>query len=110
MSSRARLFAALDTPPWWDNGDAAVNEAIAGAGFSVSHHENVSPEHQEWDLLDRSELVRELAVLGRLHRLRARFEEEIGVVWYERWRAWMAWAPYLLLGKLQTVAWVLKKP
>ena len=106
---RERLFKALDAPKWWAGGRAVVDDAIVDAGFQVVHHEQVSPEHQERALLDGGDIARELAILGRIQRERARFESEMGIIWYERWRAWMAWAPYLLLGKLQTVVWVLRK-
>ncbi len=106
---RERLFKALDVPEWWDRGRAAVDDAIVDAGFQVERQEPISPEHQERALLDGGDIARELAVLGRLQREGARFESEMGVIWYERWRAWMAWAPYLLLGKLQTAVWVLRK-
>ena len=106
---RERLLKALDAPEWWGRGRAAVDDAIHDAGFDVVRQEPVSPEHQERALLDGGDVARELAVLGRLQRERARFESEMGVMWYERWRAWMAWAAYLLLGKLQTVVWVLRK-
>ncbi len=106
----SRLFTALDAPDWWRGGRAPLDEAISAAGFRVTREDPVSPEHQERALLDQGDIGRELAVLGRLERERARFEAEMGSIWYERWRAWMAWAPYLILGKLKTVAWTLEKP
>ncbi len=104
-----RLITALDMPDWWAHGRRPVEDAIARSGLEVRRAEPISPEHQERALLDGGGLARDLAILARLQRERDRCEAAMGRVWYERWRAWLVWAPYLILGKLETVAWDLRR-
>lgn len=37
-------------------------------------------------------------------------EQALGASWYERWLAWSHWQLYLILGKIETAAWILRKP
>jgi SAM-dependent methyltransferase len=108
---KRRLMRALDCPEWWSDGQAPVEDAIRQSGLVRVHEERFSPENQEFAMLNGGgDVATDLAVLGRLRRERPRFESVMGADWYERWHAWMAWPAYLLLGKLETRAWVLRKP
>ena len=107
----AQLIRAVDQPAWWDQVSAPVEKAITSAGFEIDLREVISPEYTEHALRGQDpDLISEMALLGRLRRERARFEAEMGTMWYERWVGWMQWGLYLLLGKIQTIAWVLRKP
>ena len=108
---RAELIEALRMPSWWTEGRRPVDDAVAEAGLEVIRVERRSPEHQEAALLDAEpELLHDLAVLGRFERESPALEALTSAVWLARFRAWAAWPVYLLLGKLETIAWVVRKP
>jgi len=108
---RAELIEALTMPSWWTDGRRPIDDAVDGAGLDVIRAERLSPEHQESALLDAEpELLHDLAVLGRLEREASSLEALTSSVWAARFRAWSAWPAYLLLGKLETIAWVVRKP
>ena len=108
---RAELFEALAMPAWWGEGRRPIEDALAAAGLVVMHAETLSPEIQESAALARDpELCRNLAVLGRSTRERVSMDAALSPIWARRFRAWAAWAVYLLLGKLETVAWVARRP
>ncbi len=106
----AELVEALDMPRWWSNGRAPIDQAVLISGLRVLQEERFSPEFQEAALERADEdLLYDL-------RLRARFEREaetlrtrIGPRWCNRFRAWSDWPLYLLLGKLETHAWVVAR-
>lgn len=54
-------------------------------------------------------LLEDLVVLARLEGEREAFEAIAPGPWAARVRAWNSWAIYLLLGKLETRAWALRK-
>lgn len=108
---RREFFDALDAPAWWDRGRAPIDDAIAGTDLEVVHEERFSPENQESALAEADPaLLKDLVVLARLERERQAFEAMAPGPWAARVRAWNSWAIYLLLGKLETRAWVLRKP
>jgi len=108
---RREFFEALEAPAWWDRGRAPIDEAIAGSDLEVVHEERFSPENQESALTEAEPaLLKDLIVLARLARERPAFEAMAPGPWAARVRAWNSWAIYLLLGKLETRAWVLRKP
>ena len=108
---RRELFEALEAPAWWDRGRAPIDDAIARTDLEVVHEERFSPENQESALADAEPaLLKDLVVLARLEREREAFEAMAPGPWTARVRAWNSWAIYLLLGKLETRAWVLRKP
>jgi hypothetical protein len=98
-------------PAWWNDGRQPIDRAIAAAHLDVVHEERISPENQETALAERNaELLDDLALLARLERSPAALEQVVGAAWTRRIRAWSRWPLYLLLGKLETRAWVLQKP
>ena len=108
---RSELIEALAMPSWWKDGRRPIDDAMARAGLDVIRVERRSPEHQESALLNAEpELLHDLAVLGRIEREASALEALTSSVWAARFRAWSAWPVYLLLGKLETVAWVVRKP
>jgi hypothetical protein len=108
---REELIAALTMPSWWTHGRAPIDDALAAAGLDVMRVERRSPENQELALLDADpELLHDLAVLGRFERESPALEALTSAAWSARFRAWAAWPVYLLLGKLETLAWVVRKP
>lgn len=108
---RRELFEALEAPAWWDRGRTPIDDAIARTDLHVVHEERFSPENQEFALAEADPaLLKDLVVLARLEREREAFEAMAPGPWAARVRAWNSWAIYLLLGKLETRAWVLRKP
>ena len=108
---RAELIAALTMPSWWTEGRRPIDDALTAAGLDVIRVDRRSPEHQESALLQADpELLHDLAVLGRFERESPAFEALTSSLWSARFRAWVAWPVYLLLGKLETIAWVVRKP
>jgi SAM-dependent methyltransferase len=111
LNERAELVDALDMPEWWNDGRRPIDRAIAAARLEVVHEERISPENQEAALAERNpEFLDDLVLLARLERNREDLERLLGVTWTERVRAWSRWPLYLLLGKLETRAWVLRRP
>jgi SAM-dependent methyltransferase len=107
---RARLMKALSAPGWWALGRGPVDEAIAAAEFDVMRFEVKSPAYSESLLAtDPGEVTAQLAELAQLRRGRDAIEAAIGHDWYERFVAWSQWQAYLLLGKLDTALWLLRK-
>jgi len=107
---RARLMKALSAPGWWALGRRPVDEAIAAAEFDVMQFELKSPAYSESLLAtDPAEVTAQLAELAQLRRGRDVIEAAIGHDWYERFVAWSQWQLYLLLGKLDTALWLLRK-
>lgn len=106
---RARLFAALGLHPTGMS-ERVVEEAIATLGFEVLAKERVSPEWIEHGIEKGDRDDWSTLTIARMRRARAELEEKLGSEWYERIYAWACWQPYLLLGKLQTVAWALCAP
>lgn len=108
---RQEFFSALDTPFWWSLGRAPIDAAIDRSPLEVVHEERFSPEIQESALAEADrDLLKDLVVLARLERERQAFEAMAPGPWAARLRALSSWAVYLLLGKLETRAWVLRMP
>ena len=107
----AELMEALQMPSWRKYGRQPIDDAIAASDLELVHTERISPEYQEHALsLADPELLHDLIMLGRLERERPALEAATSPAWAARFRAWSAWPVYLLLGKLQTVVWVVRKP
>lgn len=107
---RSELFAALPAPAWWDTDVESMRDLIAAAGFEIVAESRTSPEHTQDAIESRSRVLDSWAALARLERAPAEFTAAIGPEWYERLRAWNRWSIYLLLGKLASYAWALRKP
>lgn len=104
---RDELVRDLALPAWWLAGSGAVRAALDASSFTVVHEERYSPEFQESQLLERNdELLHDLVVRARLERASGELERKVTRQWARRFRAWADWPLYLLLGKLETRAWV----
>ena len=103
----AAAFAAVGNVP--ENLDrASVEGAFQQAGFHIERVEEISTEFREYDE-ERTHPVSES--LLRLARLRRRRDEVVGRFGrdkYELWEASLQWLAYLLLGKVEPVAYVLR--
>ena len=107
---RAWFFRALDAPPWWTNGKSAFDEAVSESGFDVEFETAVAPESTEWLALhEPQDLLEAVVRVAKMRRQREQYEAELGP-WYPQMLAWSVWPLYLLLGKLQTYALVLRRP
>jgi cyclopropane fatty-acyl-phospholipid synthase-like methyltransferase len=87
---------------------ARVERAFEQAGFRIERLEEIGTEFREYDE-ERTQPVSES--LLRLARLRRRREEVIrrfGREKYDVWEASLHWLAYLMLGKLEPVAYVLR--
>ncbi|HEX9992024.1 MAG TPA: class I SAM-dependent methyltransferase [Acidimicrobiales bacterium] len=108
-AERARLFSALALSPAGAD-RACVEAAIGASGLAVESFEEVSPEWAEHDLEHGGgRTVASLLTLARLRRGRDRFAALAGERAYEQAVAFSQWAAYLVLGKLQTGLWVLRR-
>jgi hypothetical protein len=73
--------------------------------------ETKSPEYSEALMaVDPSEISEQLCRVAQMRRARSALEQALGPSWYERWLAWSHWQVYLILGKIETAAWMLRKP
>jgi SAM-dependent methyltransferase len=87
-----------------------VEAAFDHAGFRVERLEEIRTEFCEYDE-ERSQPVSEaLLRLARLRRRRAEVIQRFGEAKYDLFEASLQWLPYLLLGKLEPVAYVLRLP
>jgi len=87
-----------------------VEDAFDQAGFRVERLDEIGTEFREYDE-ERTRPVSES--LLRLARLRGRRDEVIqrfGREKYELWEASLQWLAYILMGKLEPVAYVLRVP
>jgi SAM-dependent methyltransferase len=108
-NERCRLFSALSLSPAGAD-RATVERAIAAADLTVEAFEEISPEWAEHDLEQGgSNMTSSMLAIARLRRDRQRFVDAFGDAWYERLLAFEQWAPYLVLGKLQTGLWTLRR-
>jgi SAM-dependent methyltransferase len=103
----AAALQALGNVP--ENLDRArVEGAFEHAGFHIERLEEIGSEFREYDE-ERTRPVSES--LLRLARLRRRRDEVVGRFGrdkYELWEASLQWLAYLLLGKFEPVAYVLR--
>jgi hypothetical protein len=110
-SERAWFLDALDAPTWWNLGRSPIDDAIKETGLEVVAFETKSPEYSEAMMtVDPGEISEQLCRVAQMRRARSELEQALGVRWYERWLAWSLWQPYLILGKIETAAWMLRKP
>jgi ubiquinone/menaquinone biosynthesis C-methylase UbiE len=105
---RAWFFEALDSPTWWAKGRSAFDDAINESGFAVEFETAVAPESTEWLALhEPQDLLDAVVRVAKMRRQREQYEAVLGR-WYTRMLAWSVWPLYLLLGKLQTYAVILR--
>lgn len=102
----AALHAVGNAP---DNLDRArVEAAFEDAGLHVERVEEISTEFREYDEERTRPVSESLLRLARLRRRRDEVVERFGRDKYELWQASLQWLAYLLLGKLEPVAYVLR--
>lgn len=110
-SERAWFLDALEAPAWWNLGRSPIDDAIRETGLEVVSFETKSPEYSEALMAaDPNEISEQLCRVAQMRRTRVDMQQALGARWYERWLAWSHWQPYLILGKIETAAWMLRKP
>jgi hypothetical protein len=91
-------------------GRAAVEAAFGQAGFRLESADEIRTEFREYEE-ERSQRVSDsLLRLARLQRRSAEVIDRFGGDKYDLWEASLHWLAYLLLGKLEPVAYVLRLP
>jgi ubiquinone/menaquinone biosynthesis C-methylase UbiE len=89
---------------------ATVEGAFEQAGFQIETADEIGTEFREYEE-ERSQRVSDsLLRLARLRRRRAEVIGRFGSEKYDVWEASLQWLAYLFLGKLETVAYVLRLP
>jgi SAM-dependent methyltransferase len=87
---------------------ATVETAFGQAGFRIERAEKIGTEFREHEE-ERSQPVSDsLLRLARLRRRSAEVIDRFGSDKYDVWEASLQWLAYLLLGKLEPVAYVLR--
>lgn len=91
------------------NLDRAIVEAAFGqAGFRIESADEIGTEFREYDEERTQPVSDSLLRLARLRRRRTEVVDRFGHDKYELWEASLQWLAYLLLGKLEPVAYVLR--
>jgi hypothetical protein len=85
-----------------------VEEAFEQAGFAVERLEEIGTEFREYDEERTRPVSDSLLRLARLRRRRDEVVHRFGQDTYDVWEASLHWLAYLLLGKLEPVAYVLR--
>ena len=86
-----------------------VEATFEQAGFRVEQLEEIGTEFREYDEERTQPVSESLLRLARLRRRRGEITQRFGSDKYELWEASLQWLAYLLLGKLEPVAYVLRK-
>ena len=89
---------------------ARVEDAFKQAGFRVERREEIATEFREYDEERTRPVSDSLLRLARLRRRRDEVIQRFGRDKYALWEASLHWNAYLLLGKLEPVAYVLRLP
>ena len=89
---------------------ARVEAAFEQAGFRVERLEEIGTEFREYDEERGRPVSESLLRLARLRRRREEVIRRFGKDKYDLWEASLRWLAYLLLGKLEPVAYVLRLP
>jgi SAM-dependent methyltransferase len=87
-----------------------VEAAIGRAGFRIERLEEIKTEFREYDEERTQPVSDSLLRLARLRRRRDEMIRRFGKDKYDLWEASLQWLAYLLLGKLEPVAYVLRSP
>jgi SAM-dependent methyltransferase len=87
---------------------AWVEEAFGQAGFRVERVEEIGTEFREYDEERTQPVSTSLLRLARLRRRREEVIRRFGSDKYEVWEASLQWLAYLLMGKMEPVAYVLR--
>jgi SAM-dependent methyltransferase len=89
---------------------AWVEEAFKQAGFRIERLEEIGTEFREYEEERTQPVSDSLLRLARLRRRREEVTRRFGKDKYDVWEASLHWLAYLLLGKLEPVAYVLRLP
>ncbi|MGN6798475.1 MAG: class I SAM-dependent methyltransferase [Gaiellaceae bacterium] len=89
---------------------AWVEEAFDRASFRVERVEEIGTQFREYDEERTQPVSKNLLRLARLRRRREEVIRRFGNDKYEMWEASLQWLAYLLIGKLEPVAYVLRLP
>jgi SAM-dependent methyltransferase len=87
-----------------------VEEGFGRAGLRVERLEEIRTEFREYEEERTQPVSDSLLRLARLRRRREEVVRRFGADTYEVWEASLHWLAYLLLGKLEPVAYVLRLP
>jgi ubiquinone/menaquinone biosynthesis C-methylase UbiE len=87
---------------------AWVETAFGQAGFRVERLEEIETEFREYDEERTQPVSESLLRLARLRRRRDEVIQRFGRDKYDLWEASLQWLAYLLLGKVEPVAYVLR--
>jgi SAM-dependent methyltransferase len=87
---------------------ARVEDAFEQAGFRVERLEEIGTEFREYDEERTQPVSESLLRLARLRRRREEVIERFGQDKFDLWEASLHWLAYLLLGKVEPVAYVLR--
>ena len=85
-----------------------VEEAFEWAGFRVERLEEIGTEFREYDEERTQPVSDSLLRLARLRRRRVEIIQRFGQDKFDMWEASLHWLAYLLLGKVEPVAYVLR--
>ncbi len=88
---------------------AWVEEAFNQAGFRVERLEVIGTEFREYEEERTRPVSDSLLRLARLRRRREEVVRRFGRDKYDLWEASLHWLAYLLMGKLEPVAYVLRR-
>lgn len=89
---------------------AWVEGAFEQAGFRLERVEEIGTEFREYDEERTRPVSDSLLRLARLRRRREEVSRRFGQDKYGLWEASLQWLAYLLMGKLEPVAYVLRLP
>jgi hypothetical protein len=87
-----------------------VEGAFAQAGFRLERLDEIGTEFREYDEERTKPVAENLLRLARLRRRREEIVERFGEDRYRVTEASLHWLAYLLMGKLEPVAYVLRRP
>jgi SAM-dependent methyltransferase len=86
-----------------------AEDAFVQAGFRVERVEEIGTEFREYDEERTRPVSENLLRLARLRRRRDEVVERFGQDTFDVWEASLQWLAYLMLGKLEPVAYVLRR-
>jgi SAM-dependent methyltransferase len=89
---------------------AWVEQAFKQAGFRVERLEEIGTEFREYEEERTQPVSESLLRLARLRRRREEVIQRFGRDKYNLWEASLHWLAYLLMGKAEPVAHVLRLP
>ncbi|HVE91323.1 MAG TPA: class I SAM-dependent methyltransferase [Actinomycetota bacterium] len=107
-AERERFLAALSLTGGAER--AILEGAIAKAGLHVDGIAEVGAGWPEADLVSGgSRLTEDLLAIVRMQRAEEALVARFGRTWFETILAWRQWAPFMALGKLKVVVYLLRK-